>query len=153
MNFTQKNFAEKALKLIQQKFNCQCRLQINSINPTIRCQWSIQGHNGQGIIDFNTNEQAEEYVKKRKIDSMNIQLNNKNNSSIFIRNIPNEYDEDDLKSKFLNCKNVKLLYNTKLNQLENFDDIKENIRRIFNQYQSFLADKITVQPQHSYGRV
>jgi RNA recognition motif-containing protein len=153
ISFTQQEYAEKALQLIQQKFQCVCRLQINSINPTIRCQWSVQGHNGQAIIDFHTNEQAEEYVKQKKIDLMKIQLNNKNNSSIFVRNIPTEYDEDDLKEKFPNCKFIKLHYNSRVNQSEQLDDIKEKVRPIFNHYRSFLSDKITVQPQQYPGRI
>jgi RNA recognition motif-containing protein len=153
MSFTQKEQAEKALELIQQKFHCQCRLQTISIHPTIRCQWPAQAHNGQAFIDFPTKEQAEQYVRRSKIDTMKIQSSRKVDTSIFVVNIPKEYDEEDLKEKFPNSKNIKLQYESRINQVENLDSIKEDIRRIFGHYRSILVDKITVQPQPFRGRI
>lgn len=153
MIFTQKESADEALKLIQTKFQCQCKLQINSINPTIRCNWLLQAHNGQAFIDFDTNQHAEEYVQRKRIDTMQIVLNKNKNTSIVVRNIPQEYDEEDLRGKFLNSKSIKFLYNEKISQIDNLNVIKENINRIFNQYRSFLADKTEVQAQLNFGKV
>jgi RNA recognition motif-containing protein len=153
ITFTEKESADEALKLIKNKFQCECKLQINSINPAIRCQWLLQAHNGQAFIDFDTNVHAEEYVSRKRIDTMQILLSKTKNTSILVRNIPPEYDEEDLREKFPNSKAIKLQYTTKINQIENLDNIKENTRRIFNHYRSFVADKTEVQPQPNYGKV
>jgi hypothetical protein len=153
MNFTQREPAEEALKLIQNKFQCQTKLQINTINPTIRCQWLLQSHNGQAFIDFETDEQAAEYVQRQRIDTMKIISHKTKNASIVVRNIPQDYDEQDLRENFPNSKSIKFLFNDKTRQIDNLNDIKENIRRIFNHYRSFLADKTEVQSQLNFGKV
>lgn len=153
ISFNQKEPAEKALNFIQKQFQCQCRLEMISMYPTIRCQWLIERHKGEAFIDFSTPEQAAEYVQKRRIETMNIVLSTKINTSIFLRNIPYEYDEEDLREKFPNSKTIKLQFPTRINQLERFDEIQRDTRRIFSQYRSFSADKTVIQPPKFPGRV
>ena len=152
MTFSQRESAEKAVELMGKHFKCQCKVQINANNPTIRCQWPLQAHKGEAFLDFSSAEEANKYLQTPRTDQLKILPSKNKDISLYIRKIPIEYDEDDLRGVFPDCKSVKLQYPTRMNQAENRDEIKETARRIFRQYRSFLIDNITLQTQSAFGR-
>ena len=153
VTFSQQESATQAMKLMEEKFKCQCRLQINANNPTLRCRWPLQAHSGQAFLDFANAEEAKKYLQMTRTDRLKVLPSKNKDISLYIRNIPMEFDEDDLREQFPDCKSIKLQYASKISLVENRDEIKENARRIFRQYRSLLVDNISIQPQSVYGRV
>lgn len=52
--------AEKILQLLESQFKCQCYLKFNSDKPMIKCQWSTAPHTGMAIVEFSTEQAAQE---------------------------------------------------------------------------------------------
>ena len=52
--------AGQVLQLLQSRFNCQCALKLKSDKPMIKCHWPSVTHTGMAILEFSTDQQAQE---------------------------------------------------------------------------------------------
>jgi RNA recognition motif-containing protein len=84
---------------------------------------------------------------------LDIELDLKQNNSIHVRNIPKQFDKDDLKEIFTGCIDIQLLYNMIDDQLKIPDGIVDDICQIFSGYRSFKRQSIQIQPTINNGRV
>jgi hypothetical protein len=60
VNFTKQEAAQQALELLQKRFNCECRLKLDSRKPTVRCLWPSVPHTGMAIVHFATEIEAQQ---------------------------------------------------------------------------------------------
>jgi RNA recognition motif-containing protein len=84
---------------------------------------------------------------------MRIDINNKSTSSICIKRMAPELDEEDLKEHFPNCTKVDIFRGNKGVRLEKPDGADDDIRRLFNRFQSFQRTLVSVKPKLFFGRV
>jgi hypothetical protein len=62
VGFNQPEAAVRANELFKEK-NYHSRIYVNTINPTIKCIWSLAAHTGQATIYFQTAEQAQDVIR------------------------------------------------------------------------------------------
>ena len=151
--FTEKADAQKVASVLEQAFKCQCRLHMNSVHTTVRCQWPYEDHQGQGFVNFDTTEQARVYLRRQTIGPMNIVTSKKSSSSIFVVNIPKEVDEVDLKVRFPDSTRITLLYASKTTRLASTSTQENYIRRIFGHCKSFRSSDLMVKGQLFHGKI
>ncbi|CAF1394380.1 unnamed protein product [Rotaria sordida] len=153
VHFTKQESAQQALEILQKRFNCQCRLKLDPRKPTVRCLWPSVPHTGMAIVDFSTEAEAQQILQHKTIGQMRIDANNKNTTSICIRRMAPELDEEDLKEQFPNCTKVDIFRGTKGVRLEKPDGADDDIRRLFNRFPSFQRTTVSVKPKLFSGRV
>ncbi|CAF2955296.1 unnamed protein product, partial [Rotaria sp. Silwood2] len=153
VNFSKREAAEQALNILQRVFTCQCRLKVNTFKPTVRCCWPIEKHTGMAIVEFGTDEEVQQVLQQKTIGQMSINPSNKKSSSLCIKRVAPEFDEEDLREHFPNCTKVSLIRGTKGVQLEKPDGVEDDIRRLFNNYKSFQRESVMVSAKLFSGRV
>lgn len=84
---------------------------------------------------------------------MRIEPNRNRPSSLCIKYVAVEHDEEDLKQYFPGCTRSNLVRGAKGVPLEKPDGAEDKIRRLFNVYPSFQRTSVIVKPKLVSGRV
>jgi len=92
-------------------------------------------------------------LQQRTIGSMQIEQGKEKNSSLCIKRVAVEFDEEDLKNCLPSCTKVRLIRGTKGQRFETPAGVEDDLRRLFNGYKSFDRMSVRIQPNVHNGLI
>ncbi|CAF1472638.1 unnamed protein product, partial [Rotaria sordida] len=145
--------AKQAYQLFTKRHHFSCQFEMNPINPIIKCSWPLKPHHGRAIVDFDTVEQAQQAIENIYDHPFRFEQSRRSNTSLYVRNIPLDFDEVNLKTIFIGCTHVIIL-RTRKNIIETTPfETEAFLRHLFNKYSSFQSESIFIEPILHDGHV
>ncbi|UJR32555.1 hypothetical protein I4U23_020016 [Adineta vaga] len=151
--FSKLHTAQQAYHIFTRRHHFYCQFEISCANPTIRCTWPLTPHHGHAIVHFETVEQAQAAIEAQYEHPFRIEQSRRSNTSLYLRNVPRNLDETNLKTIFVDATQIAIL-RTRKNIIMTTPAGTDNIiRSLFDTYKSFQSQSIFVEPVLNGGQV
>ncbi|CAF1038377.1 unnamed protein product, partial [Didymodactylos carnosus] len=165
--FTNDDNARKVYQLLQDLgYDCQYETSLNL--PTMKIVYYLANNCGQGYVKFRTAYEANTACLRMHMRQLSSghrihcsmareKQRNGGASSVIVRNLPSDVDEEDLREYFQYCEgvqdDVQLLRGSRGSKFRRPSDAEDQIKSVFNCYPSFQRDSISFNPRIFNGKI
>ncbi|CAF1320817.1 unnamed protein product, partial [Adineta ricciae] len=153
VTFSKAQAAQQAYQIFTRRHHFFCQFEMSSVNPTIRCSWPLTPHHGHAIVHFTTVEQAQAAIEARYEYPFRIEPSRRSNVSIYVRNVPRNLDETNLKTIFTDSTNISILRTRKNVMMATPADVNATLQSLFDTCTSFQPQSTFIEPYLHDGQV
>ncbi|UJR12418.1 hypothetical protein I4U23_016594 [Adineta vaga] len=155
--FSQERCALDAFEFFK-RLNYQCRYERTSDIPTLKMIYYLARHTSKAFIRFQSPMQAQNAISRTSSPYATTLAHDKNScqNSVLVQGFPDEFDEEDMRLIFRNCEglvDVQVLRGGKGQRFTKPIHAEDDIRAIFNRYQSFQRQTISFNSKITNGRL
>ncbi|CAF1675436.1 unnamed protein product, partial [Adineta ricciae] len=153
VTFSKAQAAQQAYQIFTRRHRFLCQFEMSSVNPTIRCSWPLTPHHGHAIVHFTTVEQAQAAIEARYEYPFRIEPSRRSNISLYVRNVPRNLDETNLKTIFTDSTNISILRTRKNVMMATPADVNATLQSLFDTCTSFQPQSTFIEPYLHDGQV
>ncbi|CAF2857190.1 unnamed protein product, partial [Rotaria sp. Silwood2] len=157
ITFRKEKSALDAYELFK-RLSYQCRYERLTDVPTLKVVYYLSEHSGKAFINFESLQQAQDAVERVNNPQMITLTQNKQNrvGSVLLQGFRKDFDEEDVRSQFQGFSglvDVQILRGRKGQIFRKPNSAEDDIKSIFNRYESFQRDTITFNPKIFNGKI